>query len=96
MLLFHFFIKLISISIYELNNKIDKNINSSCKDSLKIFLKDYSGKIKTENIDRLWENYSKFSKKLKYSIEYNKVDSLDFVELKNIVKENERPTKNRN
>jgi len=86
--------KLVSISIIELSNKIDANINSSYKDSLKDLLKDYSGKIKFENVDNLWENYSRFTKKLQYLIEDKKVDSLDFVELKNIVKENERPTKN--
>ena len=86
--------KLVSISIIELSNKIDANINSSYKDSLKVLLKDYSGKIKFENVDNLWENYSRFTKKLQYLIEDKKVDSLDFVELKNIVKENERPTKN--
>jgi hypothetical protein len=86
--------KLISISINELNNKIDKNIRLSYKDSLKLFLKDYSEKIKTENIDSLWENYSRFRKRLQFIIEDKKADSLDFVELKSIVKENERPTKN--
>jgi len=88
--------KLISISINELNNKIDKNIGLSYKDSLKLFLKDYSEKIKTENIDSLWENYSRFRKRLQLIIEDKKADLLDFVELKSIVKENERPTKNRN
>jgi hypothetical protein len=86
--------KLISISINELNNKIDKNIRLSYKDSLKVFLKNYSEKIKTENIDSLWENYSRFRKRLQFLIEDKKVDSLNFVKLKNIVKENERPTKN--
>ena len=88
--------KLISISINELKDKIDKNINLSYKDSLKLFLKDYSEKIKTENIDSLWENYSRFRKRLEFFIADKKADSLDFVELKSIVKENERPTKNRN
>jgi hypothetical protein len=86
--------KYVSISINELNNKIDKNINSLYKDSLKILLKDYSGKIKFENVDSLWGNYSRFVKKLRYLIEDKKVDSLDFIQLKNIVKENERSTKN--
>jgi len=86
--------KYISISINELNNKIEKNINSLYKDSLKILLKDYSGNIKFENVDSLWENYSKFSKKIKFLIDDKKIDSLDFFELKKIVKEYERPTKN--
>ena len=86
--------KLISVSIYELNKKIDKTINSSYKDSLKVLLKEYSGKIKSEDIDSLWGNYSKFEKQLQFLIEDKKVDSLDFIQLKNIVKENERSTKN--
>jgi hypothetical protein len=86
--------KLISVSIYELNKKIDKTINSSYKDSLKVLLKEYSGKIKSEDINSLWGNYSKFEKQLQFLIEDKKVDSLDFIQLKNIVKENERSTKN--
>ena len=86
--------KLISVSIYELNKKIDKTINSSYKDSLKVLLKEYSGKIKSEDINSLWGNYSKFEKQLQFLIEDKKVDSLDFIKLKNIVKENERSTKN--
>ena len=61
---------------------------------MKVFLRDYSEKIKTENIDSLWGNYSRFRKRLQFLIEDKKVDSLDFVELKSIVKENERPSKN--
>ena len=86
--------KLISVSIYELNKKIDKTINSSYKDSLKVLLKEYSGKIKSEDINSLWGNYSKFEKQLQFLIEDKKVDSLDFINLKSIVKENERSTKN--
>jgi hypothetical protein len=61
---------------------------------LKVLLKEYSGKIKSEDIDSLWGNYSKFEKQLQFLIEDKKVDSLDFINLKNIVKENERSTKN--
>jgi hypothetical protein len=63
---------------------------------LKLFLKDYSEKIKTENIDSLWENYSRFRKRFQLLIEDKRADSLSFVKLKSIVKENERPAKNRN
>lgn len=86
--------KMITFINRDLNNKIDKSIYSPYKDSLKILLSDYSNKIEPGNADSIWNNYIRFTKRLKYLIENKKVDSLDFIELKKIVKENERPTKN--
>jgi hypothetical protein len=86
--------KIISFSINELNNKIQKNIESPYKDSLKILLDNYSRKVKSENSDSLWDNFSILAKKLRFIIEDKKVDSLDFVKLKNIVKADEKPAKN--
>jgi len=86
--------KIISFSINELKNKIQKNIELPYKDSLKILLDDYSRKVKTENVDSLWDNFQILAKKLRFIIEDNKVDSLDFVKLKKIVKGNEKPANN--
>jgi hypothetical protein len=85
--------QIINNSLSEISAKIDTTIRSSYKDSLKILVNQYKMKKKNPKFNDAMEDFSEFVRKIQMAIKDKQVDSLEFAELKQFVKDYERPKK---
>ncbi|MEW6194732.1 MAG: hypothetical protein AB1521_06235 [Bacteroidota bacterium] len=88
--------KILEVSINEINEEIDKLEKSIYQDSLKIMLKQQAAKYKDVNFEDTMNKYGDFIDQMKFFIHDGKIDSIEYIALKNMTIKNERPEKNRN
>jgi len=86
--------KVIELSSNELNEKIDKLRKNGYQDSLRIFIKREAENLKKEKLEESMDKFGDVMKHIEILMKDNLIDSADFNELKNMVKADERPTKN--
>ncbi|MDD1762934.1 MAG: hypothetical protein LUQ59_11950 [Methanothrix sp.] len=86
--------KIIKISLKDLDEEIDKLQKNEYQDSLRTFIKVELNKLKDKDFEDSMNKFGNVMKHVKILMKDNIIDSTDFTDLKNMVREDERPTKN--
>ena len=88
--------KIISLATDEINEKVKKLDYSPYKDSLMNVLKQEASLVKGKDFEKAMNQFGYIADKIKDVIHDGVLDSTEFAQIKLLVKEHERSTKNRN
>ncbi len=88
--------KIMEITLNKLNEKLNQMDKGIFNDSLKLFIQTKTEDLKKQNFEIAMNRFQSMIDYVKIIIEDNKVDSIEFYNLKKIAIENERSKKNRN
>ncbi|MDH7604350.1 MAG: hypothetical protein QHH13_05570 [Melioribacter sp.] len=88
--------KIMDITLNKLNEKLSKMDEGIYNDSLKLFIETKTEDLKKQNFEIAMNRFQSMIDYVKIIIEDNKVDSIEFNNLKKLTIENERSKKNRN
>ncbi|MCX7876273.1 MAG: hypothetical protein N2321_08925 [Melioribacteraceae bacterium] len=87
--------KILDFAYSKFEDKFDSTfIKSSYKDSIKILLNDKINRLKNEEFNLAMKNFGEISDLINKLTKDGKIDSLDFIEIKKLVINDERSKKN--